>query len=733
MVVVVVLVTATRSQAPLAAQSSPLDTTPPSVSITSPAAGERVARTVTITAAASDAVGVASVTFRVDGAAIGTDAKRPYSARWNTRDAADGSHTLRAEARDAAGNVGTSAPVTVIIGAATDTTPPAVTITSPAGGAQVTGTVAVTAAASDAVGVTSVTFRVDGAAIATDTSSPYSVSWNTSAVAAGSHTLRAEARDAAGNAGMSAAVTVTTVAANQPPSVTLTAPAAGSSYQAPATITLAASATDSDGSVSRVDFYEGSAKIGSDTASPFSIAWTVSTARTYVLSATAVDNVGATTASGSVSVTVTSSTPTKAVFEPSADNSVVIRYVFEVFPQGSNPATSTPVATQDLGKPSVVNGEITADITPTTASLPPATYIATVAAVTSSYSARSAPSPPFVIASTSSSMMSSAGETLRAVPPEAESHGVLWVTNSSTDMVTAFDATTGDVLATIPVGLTPTGIAVPNGVGKVYVADEGSDTVSVIAKATMTLSRTIPLPPPFNRKPHHISGSPDGRFIYVAELGANVVDVIDTTTDQISARFSTGWPGSGTRVVVPGPGGAVLYAVNRGAAPSPGTLVALDAETGHWLWQLPIEGDPSDFLIAPDGRTGVVTRHTDNAIEVIDLERRAVVRRIDLGPGHQAGTLQLTLDGRLALVTLSTMPAQIGIVDLAAMAALPAVSLADPATGSALSARQLSYVCVSGSRDFPPGVVAVDAGSRTVVRRFRFPGGGSPHDVVFDP
>jgi hypothetical protein len=79
------------------------------------------------------------------------------------------------------------------------------------------------------------------------------------------------------------------------------------------------------------------------------------------------------------------------------------------------------------------------------------------------------------------------------------------------------------------------------------------------------------------------------------------------------------------------------------------------------------------------------------------------------------------------------MPEAIGAVDVAAMAALAPVSLAGPASGAALSAGQLSYACIPDSTEFPSGVVAVDARSRTVVRRYRFPGGGSPHQVVYDP
>lgn len=99
-----------------------------------------------------------------------------------------------------------------------DTTPPSVALTAPAGGATVSGTVTVAATASDNVGVASVQFQLDGAAIgAPDTSSPYALAWNTTTVADGSHYLTAVAKDAAGNATTAARVSLT-VANNAPAS-----------------------------------------------------------------------------------------------------------------------------------------------------------------------------------------------------------------------------------------------------------------------------------------------------------------------------------------------------------------------------------------------------------------------------------------------------------------------------------------------------------------------------------
>ena len=90
-----------------------------------------------------------------------------------------------------------------------DTTAPTTSITAPTSGATVSGTVSVTASASDNVGVTQVEFYLDGALRTTDTASPYSWSWDTTAFANSSHSLVTKAYDAAGNVGTSSTVTVT--------------------------------------------------------------------------------------------------------------------------------------------------------------------------------------------------------------------------------------------------------------------------------------------------------------------------------------------------------------------------------------------------------------------------------------------------------------------------------------------------------------------------------------------
>src|SRR5882724_2403332 len=92
------------------------DTTPPTVRITSPASGATVSGTITVTADASDNVGVAGVQFNYNGTNFGAeDTSSPYTATAYTNNVPDGSYTLTAVARDAAGNQTTSAPVTITV------------------------------------------------------------------------------------------------------------------------------------------------------------------------------------------------------------------------------------------------------------------------------------------------------------------------------------------------------------------------------------------------------------------------------------------------------------------------------------------------------------------------------------------------------------------------------------------------------------------------------------------
>jgi hypothetical protein len=196
-----------------------VDTTAPSVSLTAPASGATIVGPLTVSASASDNVGVAGVTFFRGGVALGPeDTQSPYSITVPTDYTQNGTWSLVATARDAAGNQRSSTSRSVTIAnPVPDAINPTVTFSAPAADATVAGNVSVSASASDNVGVVGVRFRLDGANLgAEDTSAPYGITWNTTTIANGSHSLTATARDAAGN---TVTATRNVTVANVPPQI----------------------------------------------------------------------------------------------------------------------------------------------------------------------------------------------------------------------------------------------------------------------------------------------------------------------------------------------------------------------------------------------------------------------------------------------------------------------------------------------------------------------------------
>ena len=188
------------------------DVLPPTVSITAPTGSSSVSGSITVSASASDNVGVAGVQFRVDGTNVGAeDTTNPYAITWNTTSVPNGTHTLSAVARDGKGNTAVSPGVLVVVMNTPDTSAP----TTPTG---VTATavspsqinVAWTASA-DNVGVVGYTVYRDGVAVITAPGTTFS---DTGRQPATTYQYSVAAVDGAGNASpaSSPAVAATTLA-----------------------------------------------------------------------------------------------------------------------------------------------------------------------------------------------------------------------------------------------------------------------------------------------------------------------------------------------------------------------------------------------------------------------------------------------------------------------------------------------------------------------------------------
>lgn len=168
--------------------------TPPTVNLTAPASGSTVTGVVDLVATASDTNGIAGVQFKVDGINVGIeDTTSPYSTSLDTKTLTNGNHTISAVARNTSNLTATSS---WSINVQNTAPAPTVTFTAPANGATVSGTLVVSANATNSVGVQ---FKVDGNNIgAEDTSAPYTTTLDSMPLTNGNHTLTATARNAAG-------------------------------------------------------------------------------------------------------------------------------------------------------------------------------------------------------------------------------------------------------------------------------------------------------------------------------------------------------------------------------------------------------------------------------------------------------------------------------------------------------------------------------------------------------
>ncbi len=344
------------------------DTTPPTISVSSPANNATVSSTITLSGTAADNVAVASVAVSVDGgayqSAVGTTS---WTYSLNTTSLSNGTHTIIARATDTSGNTGISSTVTITVnnasgpsapsitssltanattttsfsyqitgsnsptsynatglpsglsvstssglisgtptvagtsnitisatnaggtGTATlvltvrtipDTTPPTTSITSPVNNATVSSTISVFATASDNVGVSYVDLLVDNTVVATDTTSPYTFSLNTTSFANGSHVMFTKAYDAAGNVGSSATISVTV--SNPAETLTTSLTASNASSVAPLTTSLTASAAGTAQGTVNYIFYCNRTDTGTNITSPADLTVNAVTSTSYL-------------------------------------------------------------------------------------------------------------------------------------------------------------------------------------------------------------------------------------------------------------------------------------------------------------------------------------------------------------------------------------------------------------------------------------------------------------------
>lgn len=277
-----------------------IENVPPMVSIVNPATDTQFTKGApySILATATDTNGqIAKVEFYNGANLLSTLTQAPFELKGSTNDVPVGIYTIKAKAYDDQGAVSTSAPVIISVVSASNVFPK-IAITTPANNTNLMrgAPYSIIAAASDQDGqVTKVAFYNGSTLLSTVTSAPYQIGGSTSTVPVGTYTIRAKAFDDKGGETMSEPIIINVIeSTNVPPVVRITSPVKDMTIKKGQPYAIVATASDQDGRITKVEFYNGSSLLKTVKSSPYYVSGSTADVPvgSYTITAKAYDDKG---------------------------------------------------------------------------------------------------------------------------------------------------------------------------------------------------------------------------------------------------------------------------------------------------------------------------------------------------------------------------------------------------------------------------------------------------------
>lgn len=285
-----------------------------------------------------------------------------------------------------------------------------------------------------------------------------------------------------------------------------------------------------------------------------------------------------------------------------------------------------------------------------------------------------------------------------AVPGWATQYA--YVTNPGSNTVSVMDTTSKIIVATIPVGEHPAGMAITPDGTFAYVANFYSHTVSVIDMASNVVSTTIAV----GLNPQHVAITPDGAFAYVTNDGSNTVSVIDTGSNTVVTTLGVG---VNPALVAITPDGAFAYVTNFGSD----TVSVIATATNTIVATIPVGSQPQCLVITPDGAFVYVENRLSNTLMVIATANNRVVATIPLPVGSYPNGMAITPNGAFVYVSEYGLGI-VSIIDTAINTVVGAITVGYLPCGIAITPDGAwGYVANSGANT----VSVVDMASNTVV------------------
>jgi YVTN family beta-propeller protein len=318
------------------------------------------------------------------------------------------------------------------------------------------------------------------------------------------------------------------------------------------------------------------------------------------------------------------------------------------------------------------------------------------------------------------------GWTVRAVSPSGLHADPLLVPEASGVALTAFYGSPLTYLGyvslealpfvsdTIAVGVGPIGVAFRPDGATAYIANAGADTVNVIDVASGTVTATIPV----GYHPIGVAFAPDGATAYVANFNSDTVSVIDVASGTVTNTIPVG---DGPHSVAFTPDGNTAYVTSVNG----NTVSVIDVASGTVTATIPVGTIPADVAFTPDGNTAYVTNANDDTVSVIDVASGTVTATIPVG--DWAHFVAFTPDGNTAYVT-NANSATVSVIDVASGTVTATIPVGDWPTGVAFMPDGNTAYIANHQSDT---MSVIDVASGTVTATI--PVGDAPHYVAFRP
>jgi YVTN family beta-propeller protein len=220
----------------------------------------------------------------------------------------------------------------------------------------------------------------------------------------------------------------------------------------------------------------------------------------------------------------------------------------------------------------------------------------------------------------------------------------VYATVSKDAQVLVIDEASHDVLTRIPVGAGPAIIIQTPDHKKLFTANWGDKTVSIIDTRRDT-AKTLAMP----GRPYVIAMAPDGKHVYVGLDTVNEIALIDTATDAIarSLDFSE-LPAS----IIASPDNQTIYVATLGLGITNGGLVGVQVADGSKPWpSVTVGRSPAWITIARDGQKVYTLNFLSDTVSVVDVHSWKVTATVDTGEGSQGIIGNVTPDGKQLWVT----------------------------------------------------------------------------------